>query len=76
MPRYVGNLHEKGNPSSNLGSFSIEAPSQEIAIADLSRQALGEMERSAKATASLAMTEDGRGIGTIELESPKHAHRP
>jgi hypothetical protein len=75
MPHYIGNLHENGKPNSNLGSFSIWAARREVGTAELFRQALNEMEIGATATASLAMTEEGRGIGTVELESPKPADR-
>lgn len=76
MSHYIGNLHEKGNPNSNLGAFSADARSREIEIANLTKQALAQMEIGATAAASLTMTEDGFGIGTIELESPKHSLRP
>jgi hypothetical protein len=73
MPRFVGNLHEKGKPDSNLDSFSITSVNRELGVSELSRQALEEMKRRKIAVASLTMTQDDSGIGTIELESPKHA---
>lgn len=75
-PRYVGNLHEKGRPDHNMDSFVLEAAeSKESAIGQLTRQAQISMEQQGIAAATLRMTEDGAGIGSVELENPKYAHR-
>jgi hypothetical protein len=69
MSRYVGNLHERGDPNSNLGSFVVEgAQTQQDGIDQLVRLAQGHMARDGIVAGTLQMTMDGGvGIGTIEL---------
>jgi hypothetical protein len=77
LSRYVGNLHEKGRSDLNLASFVVASTNDEAAaISELSRQAREFMEIAPLATATLAVTKDGAGFRTIELENQKHAHRP
>jgi hypothetical protein len=77
MPKYVGNLHEKGRPDLNLGSYSfVSVDGKEAAITRLVASATETMEIDAIGSATLLMTEDERGIGSRDLANPKHAQRP
>ena len=75
LSRYVGNLHEKGKPGTNLDAFVVEAADDESAISDLSRKAREVMENAPHATATLLVTKDGKGFRNIELENQKYALR-
>jgi hypothetical protein len=74
--RYIGNLHEKGRPGLNLHSFDLESDDDEFAVSELSRQATEFMDLAPIATATLAITKNGKGFRTVELENKKHAHWP
>jgi hypothetical protein len=75
--RYVGNLLVKGNADLNLESFDLQTDEgHESAISTLRLQALEAMDQRAIAVASLAITEDGHGVGSFEVENPKYALRP
>jgi hypothetical protein len=76
LQRYVGNLHMTGRSDLNLDALVLETGhGREYAISTLSKRALDEMERLGIAATSLAITEDGRGIGSFPLENPKHTLR-
>jgi hypothetical protein len=73
MRQYVGNLLETDHPDRNLQSYSFaSADGKEAAIARLVASAQETMEERGIAAATLAMTEDGRGIGNRNLKNPKY----
>jgi hypothetical protein len=72
MRQYVGNLVETDHHDRNLESYSFaSADGKEAAIARLVASARATMDERGIATASLVMTEDGRGIGHRNLKDPK-----
>jgi hypothetical protein len=77
LSRYIGSLYEKGRPDLNLATFVAESTNDDAAaISELLSQAKEFIETAPLPTATLAVTKDGIGFGTFELENRKHAHRP
>jgi len=75
MTRYVGSLHTSRDQSASLCSFVIEAADAIAGIGRLRHLAAGELRRIGVLDASMTVTENGRGIGTLNVEATAISNR-